>query len=211
MKTLFVFILLCSGLLRIHAQTFTVQAEKMNIAYMDTDNPLTIVSEDYSCDQIIASCDHGTLTKVEGCHYNFIPDQQGTCDIVVSAKTKTGTKLIGKVKYRVKYIPRPVAVIGGRSEGKIATAVFKAQSGVSVSREEFDFDFRMRVTSFKMEFYRNGEILYNGFANEALFNEEIRKQIKNLKPGDKISVTEIRAVGPSSRVVPLNDINLTLN
>lgn len=195
----------------LYGQGFAVSADKMNVVYIGVDNPLTIVAEGYKCDQLEVSCESGTILKTGNCEYNIAPVQEGAIEIEVKARTSSGVKRIGTKKFRAKLIPSPTARIAGRSSGLIPTAIFKVQSGISTYIDGFDFESRFRVTRFKVEFFREQKLLYSCVTTGPYFDRLTRDQMNKLKPGDHVSVTDIKALGPDSRERALNNIELTLN
>jgi hypothetical protein len=195
----------------LYGQGFAVSAEKMNVVYIGVDNPLTIVAEGYKCDQLEVSCESGTIRKTENCEYNIAPVREGAIEIEVKARTSSGVKQIGTKKFRVKLIPSPTARIAGRSSGLILAAIFKVQLGVSTFIDGFDFESRFRVARFKVEFFREQKLLYSCVTAGPYFDKPTRDQMNKLKPGDHVSVTDIKAVGPDARERTLNNIELTLN
>jgi hypothetical protein len=180
----------------LYGQGFAVSADKMNVAYVGVDNPLTIVVEGYSCSQVVVSCNNGELKKTSDCKYFFLPEKEGTSDIVVKVKTSTGLKLIGIKKYRVKIIPNLQVAIAGKTSGKIAIEIFKVQKGPSIIFENFNYEYPAIVTQFKFEIIRNNQALYSDKNNGPFFNEAILNQIKNLKAGDKVLITDISVARP---------------
>lgn len=74
-------------------------------------------------------------------------------------------------------------------------------------RNEFYFIFKFDVS----KRFREGSLLYAGQNTSGYFSKETLGQIKNLKPSDKVSITDLHALGTDYRVEHQNDINLTLN
>jgi hypothetical protein len=206
------FLLMCSlSSVVLYGQRFAVSADKMNVAYIGPDNPLTVVAEGYSCEQLELSCSNGTITKSANCEYNFRPVHEGKTDITVKARTASGIKQIGVKIFRVKIIPSPQATIMGKSSGMMRTAMFKVQVGVLAKIENFDINSSMRITNFKVAFSREGQLLHSSTTTGPYFDKATRDQMGILKPGDKVSITDIKAVGPDTMLRSLNDIEFTLN
>lgn len=162
-------------------------------------------------EQLEISCSNGTITKIANCEYNFGPVHEGETDIIVKAKTASGIKQIGVKKIRVSVLPLATAEIGGKSSGMMATAIFKVQVGVSAPWHHFGYYASMRVSKFKVVFFREGQLLHSSTTSGPYFDRDTLSQMKTLKPGDKVSVTDIRAIGPDTMTRKLNDIELTLN
>ena len=59
-------------------------------------------------------------------------------------------------EFRVKPLPPPIAVFGGKSTGSISRATAAAQQGVFAIMPDFDFDLRYQVTGFTVLFNDKG-------------------------------------------------------
>jgi hypothetical protein len=209
-KILFVFF--CSLMsVMLHGQGLSVSADRMNVAYVGIDNPMTIVAEGYNCEDILASCDNGTLSRTDGCHYMFSPEKAGVFEIAVSAKSRSGTRTVGTVKYRVKTLPVPVALLAGKADGITTVGNFKIQMGVIARFDCFEFDAAVRVTQFKMEIKRGKEIIQSLINVGAAFDEHAKDVMKEVQPGDEVFITEIKCLLPGERTGAAQDVHLVLN
>jgi hypothetical protein len=133
----------------------------------------------------------------------------------INAKTESGVKQVGAMEVRVKTIPDPVAKVAGKTGGVVGTGVFKAQIGIPAVLEYFDFDTKFTVTSFEFSYLpKRGEYQGPFTVGGATFdkNQQVATyQTKLAKPGDKVFIENIKAVGPDRRTRTLNNIVLTLN
>jgi hypothetical protein len=191
-------------------QRILISADKMNIAYLGMDNPLTIVAEGYGCDQIVASCSNGTLTKGIGCQYFFRPEKEGFCDIVLRAKTKKGTKEIGKTTYKVRLAPTGSVSLAGKSSGKIADEIFKVQKGLSISFNNAELECDWRIQKYRIVVVRDSELLYEEDNYGPFFNDKFQGQLKTLKAGDRVIFENIKAVDFNDRTRSINTMTFTL-
>jgi hypothetical protein len=193
------------------AQGIVVSADKMNVAYVGVDNPMTIVAGQYSCDQLVVSADNGTLKSLGDCRFDFHPKKTGMVDIVVNARTSKGLKQVGTTRFRVKSMPEPHAAIAGKSGGDISTAAFKEQLGVSMLFEDVDYDIKGAVTVFRISFlYVEGEV-FKAENSGAIFSPEVRDAMKKLRAGDKVIVEGIRGIIAGGCATTLNTIVFTLD
>lgn len=211
MKHVLIFIWCCLASGYGNAQHFTVSADKMNILYVGVENLITVVAENYTCKQLILSCRECEIKKIEDCKYIIEVNKEGRFDVVVKAKAGKGIKQVGIITYRAKFIPSPVARIAGKSEGLLNTSVFKSQLGIDAYFENLEMEAPLRVERYKIEFFRNNEAFFSESVSGAYFSVDVRNQMKTVKPGDKVAVTEISAIGPDSRSKRLKSIYLTLN
>lgn len=194
----------------LYGQGLAVSADKMNVAYVGIDNPLTIVAEGYDCSQLIVTSNNGKLIKGEDCQYNFSPDKQGTCDINVSVKTKTGIKHVGIKKYRAKLLPSPRVALAGKSEGRISTAVFKQQLGISMIFDNCEYEIKGAVTKFRIVFLYVEGTAFEAENSGANFSPEVQQEMKKLKLGDKIVVENIKGIVANGMTRSFNSMTFTL-
>lgn len=192
----------------------SMQLDKMNVFYIGVDNPVTVSAAGYSLEDVSISIPGATITPgaTKG-QYTVRVSSPGKVMTDINAKTPTGTKRVGGMEVRVKFIPDPVARVGGKSGGGILTNVFKQQIGVVAALDGFDFDARFRVTAFDFSALpKRGELIGPYHVNGATFGstKQVEEAIKRLKPGDKVFIEEIRGVGPDGRSRALNTITLTL-
>lgn len=193
----------------------SIQLDKMNVFYIGVPNPITVSAAGYSLEDINVNIEGAQVQKTSNGKYEVRVTQPGKVDAQIIAKTANGNTKVGNMEVRVKNIPDPVAKVAGKTGGVISAAVFRAQSGIPAVLDGFDFDAKFRVTSFDFSYLpKRGEYQGPFSVNGALFggNQSVANYQQNAaKPGDKIFIENIRAVGPDGRTRSLNSINLTLN
>jgi len=197
----------------------SLQLDKMNVFYIGVPNPVTVSAAGYSLQDVyIDPIPNGTITGSLG-HYLINMTKPGDITVNIMAKKKEGgTVSVGTSKIRVKYLPDPTAKLGDKSSGTMQAAIFRAQLGPIASMgADFLFDTKFKIVSLSFsEQPKGGE--YQGpytikMDRGCLFtdNPSIIKLINRSRPGDRVYIEEIRAVGPDGRQRPLNPIILTLN
>lgn len=196
----------------------SIQLDKMNVFYIGIPNPVTVSAAGYSLEDVSLSVPGGQVAKVSNGKYNITmpPASAGKVVATINAKTQDGSiKPVGNMEVRVKFIPTPVAKIGGKVGGGMRSNEFKAQSGILADLENFEFDVRYRVVSYKFGIVskRTGEPFTTGDINSAYFNAnaDVDRMIQNARPGDRVFFDDIKALGPDGRVRQLNSITLLLN
>lgn len=192
----------------------SMQIDKMNVFYIGVDNPVTVSAAGYSLEDVSIAVPGATITPgaTKG-QYTIRVSTPGKIMTDINAKTATGTKRVGGMEIRVKYIPDPVARIGGKSGGGMPSNIFKSQLGIVAALDGFDFDARFKVTAFDFSLLpKRGELIGPYHINGAYFNlnKQVLDAIGRARPGDKVFFEEIRGVGPDGRNRSLNTINLTL-
>lgn len=193
----------------------SIQLDKMNVFYIGVPNPITVSAAGYSIEDISVSIPGATVTPRAKGQYDISVTQPGKVQASIIAKTESGPKSVGGMEIRVKNIPDPVAKVAGKTGGTLSAAIFRAQSGIPAVLENFDFDTRFVVTSFEFSFLpKRGEYQGPFTVNSALFsaNQQVSNyQSNQAKPGDRVFIENIKAIGPDKRSRTLNNIVLTLN
>lgn len=202
--------LLCVIALPAFSQGSAVSADKMNVFYIGVPNPITIMAEGYNCSVTIPECDGCTFTHTQGCSYDVVVTRAGIVNVKVMVKNGGSAKVAGEHPFRVKYIPDPLATIGGKSRGTMAASLFRVQQGVAVLLENFDFNIKYKVLRYRLTIIRRGEMVCAEDNNGGTFNDAVKKFIQSVRPGDQIIIEEIKAAGPDERVLSLESIDLKI-
>lgn len=194
----------------------SMQLDQMNVMYIGVANPITISAAGYNIQDVSVSIPGAkSVTKTTNGKYEVFVDKP-TLDLPYSilAKTKAGgTSTVGSGKLRVKRIPDPVAKVGGKSTGVIATNRFKGEIGIIAELEGFDFNAKFQVTSYRFTWApKNGvakEVSVNGpYLNKSA---EMLQFVGACRAGDKVIFDEVKAKGPDNVIRPINSVVLTLN
>lgn len=211
MKISFLFWMLLIVSANANAQQFSVSADKMNIAYIGIDNPLTIVADNCSCTNLFAITKNGELIKKDSCRFIYRPVREGDAMITVQKKQNGKLITIAQKEMKAKYIPNPRASIGGKSEGSFPLDQFKLQQGIIISFDHnFEMDLKFAIVSFRIIIlYKNGvqyseDIVGNRFLTSTI------DQFKNLKAGDKVLIEAMRCKGPDNTIRTMNAMIFTL-
>ncbi|MBS1773550.1 MAG: gliding motility protein GldM [Bacteroidetes bacterium] len=193
----------------------SMQLDKMNVFYIGVPNPVTVSAAGYSLEDVSLNIPGANVTAGDAKgKFNIMVTTPGKIMADIMAKTADhGVKRVGGQEIRVKRIPDPVARVGGVSSAPIFTNVFKAQIGVLAALDNFDFDARFVVTAFQFSVVpKRGEAIGPYPVTGAKFenSKQVLEAIARCKPGDKVFIDEIKAVGPDRTTRSLNAIALTL-
>jgi len=195
----------------------SLQLDKMNVMYIGVPNPVTLSASGYNIQDVSLSMPGATLTDGEDGgrskgHYIATVAKQGTLDYSIMAKTRTGgSATVGSGKVRVKFIPPPTAQVSGKSFGMIPTGRAKAALGVVAKLDNFDFDTRFVVQSFRFVLLSQTGEVREQENNSGAFNDATKALILKSKPGDKWVFENVTAKGPDGRVQAINSVTITLN
>ncbi|MDX9929274.1 MAG: gliding motility protein GldM [Bacteroidales bacterium] len=191
-----------------------VSPTAMNVLYFGIDNPIDVSVPGVGSDKISVRMTNGTIPrgKFQNFRGDFIakPAEVGKdAQIIVSADVNGRRMDFPPVVFRVRRIPDPVAKFGGLASGNIAKEAAMVAPGVVAALDNFEFDLKYEVNSYKMIYYAQG------FANtlEArgpALTEPMKAAIRNLRNGQEFFFTEIRATGPDKITRDLPAIALTI-
>jgi hypothetical protein len=96
-----------------------------------------------------------------------------------------------------------VAKVAGKKGGQIQLNVLKAQRGIAAELENFDFDIRWTVTSFRVSINDKGYTIDRD-SNSNTFTPQQKQLFNQLRKNDQIVFQDIKAKGPDGKVVRLD-------
>ena len=188
-----------SGDYFVAAPAVTISPTQMNVFYIGVDNPVSISAPGTSAEQLIPTITGGggaTIRKVSPGNYIVNVKTQQEVNISVAANVNGKTMQQGAMKFRVKRIPAPKAMVGNADGGPINKEILVAQGRLRVVMEGFDFDVRFNVTEFQMTFNTGGDGQAALVSRSDRFTPEMLAQIQRLRRGNKVYIEGIRAKGP---------------
>ncbi len=189
----------------------TVAAEKMNVLYIGVPNPLSVSAPGIPKDKLRVSISGGSVSGSNG-SFSARVNSPGTVDVTVSGEASPGkSQVLGSTKFRVKRIPDPTVVFGGRDGGSTSTANLKAQDRVFARLDNFEFDASFTIQRFTLLILkpRQDPVLYSTSGNE--LSSQMRAAMATLVPGSRIAFTNVIAVGPDGTQRGLKDIIISAN
>lgn len=181
-----------------------VMADKMNVLYVGVENPLTITAGAGS-EKVNASINNGSVTKAGGSKYIAKPKEPGIADVNVMVDGKS----VGKVSFRVKYLPPATGMVGTFEGGQVSTAQFKAMGGVRAILQNSEFEALYEVVSYTIADLSSPD--YNPINNNGpRWVGSAADLVNNLKPGRGVYIDNIKARGPDGRTIPLKPLSFIL-
>jgi GldM C-terminal domain len=188
------------------AQHISIASERLNELYIGVDNPLSIVAENYPCSSIIVKTDNGKISG-NSCQYIYRGGTGGRADIILYIKQKGRLKEIGRLPFRVKYVPDPIPKVGPSAGGNMRKEVLCAQHYIRSGIEAMDFEAGYPIDSFKVCITRGDTCLYNEIQNTGdEFNAAVSSALCNTKEGDTVIFKNIWATASDGRKRLLNPI-----
>ncbi len=190
----------------------SVSPDKMNVFYIGVDNPVTITAAGVAPSDISPSMSGGTLTKSSGPGQYVVRVKSGNeATVNVGAKINGNNQSMGAFKFRVKRVPDPVAFFAGRKgDDKISRGELKVTPGVLAKLENFDFDLKFDVKSFDISMSVGGSIAIASSNSNRITSEQLTL-LNNAKPGSKVYIENVKAMGPDGTMRKIPGVNLKVN
>ncbi len=192
-----------------------VSPDKMNVIYIGVDNPISISVPGVADNNVTATPSGSGLTlkkdpKGGAGKYIANAKAQGIAKISVGAKFEDKSMPMGAFEFRIKRVPDPVAMIGGKKGGSINKSVLAAQSSVNSIMENFDFELYFKVTSFRMTLIRRGKDPVEMDSKDSRITADMKRAIAGAGPGSKVYFEYIKAKGPDGTTRSLSSVNFVL-
>jgi len=186
--------------------SLSVSPTKMNVLYIGVPNPIDITASGVPAEKLNVSISGGSITKA-GATGSYVAQVKapGTVNITVTANVDGQTKNLGSKQFRVKRVPDPVAKVAGKRDGVVTKAELNAQAGVKADLENFDFDMKFNVVSFKVSATIKG-FTQDATSNSAAFTAPQKQIISQVPSGSKIYIEDIKAKGPDGSIRSLGTI-----
>jgi gliding motility-associated protein GldM len=199
--------------------TVVVSPTAMNILYVGLDNPIDISVPGVTPDNIRATISAGSLAKGRVKYGNrtypgsWVAKPRAGREVQItvrSVKEDGSTQNHGNITFRVRKPPPPVAKIAGKKQGTISLAELTSQLGMAAEVEDFEFDIKYQVTSFKVGVIARGLLTEVG-STSYRFTQQQKDLFRQLRRGSTIQFTEIKAVGPTGETLALPPIVFKIN
>ena len=172
--------------------SLAVSADKMNVFYIGVDNPVSV-----SAPMPNFTASAPGLSK-SGKGYMMRPRKKGKVNIVVTGIDETtGNKVnLGKVEFRVKRIPDPKSYFGGKSGSySLKKTALKNASTVQAKMDNFDFDIRVKVSSFVFSSTKAG-VVQEFKVNGNKLDSKCKAAIGRAKRNQKFFIEKIKVRMP---------------
>jgi gliding motility-associated protein GldM len=183
-----------------------VSPTKMNVVYRGIENPISISSAGIPQDKLDVRITNGTI-ELKGNEFLVKPSTGRLCEISVYVNEKN----MGTRQLRVKDLPTPTPQLDGIS-GKTTTKneLLASQGILAVMPRDFDFDLRFRVVSFSLFATDTNGFMVEGESNSAAFTTQQKQIFNRVRPGQRVTFTDIKAVGPDGRTIELSALSIKL-
>lgn len=187
-----------SGDYMVARPSMAISPTKMNVFYIGVENPVDISVAGAAPTDVVATMSGGggsIINKGQG-HYIVKVASGNECSVNVSIKTKTGSKSMGAMKFRVKKVPSPQASYAGvTGDGKVSKGELLNAGGVIPKLEDFVFDLKFPVVSWNMSIFVNG-VYADYTAQGASATGQMKEILGRVKTGQKVLIEEVKVQAP---------------
>jgi gliding motility-associated protein GldM len=198
-----------------------VSPTAMNVMYKGILNPIDVSVPGVDPSKLSIKVVNGTVTtqkvknsKGENFRGNWAvnPTTVGkNVQVVVSVKDETGkANTFAPIEFRVKAIPAPIAVFGGKSTGTIPRNTAAAQTGVYASLPDFEFDLVYKISSFTV-LYTDSRGDFEEKSNTSSLTSAQKDLITRLTRGKNLFIKDIKCLAPDGRTMDLSPIILKID
>lgn len=178
------------------SQNIVASATKMNVLYIDVDNPFTFAVNNKDCKDFQLSSNNGIITCDDSCHCSINPIKIGTTIIYI--KDKKG-ELIDSSVYRTKDLPDPFFNAGyGNHNGYY----WKRSKGAYLTDGDFSLGLHFTIKQFDIVKSKNDsmDVIEKIVTNIGpYYSEEALKLINSAKPKDVYYFENIIVIQPNGR------------
>ena len=177
----------------------SVSATKMNVVYRGIDNPIAVGGGVGGA--ISASASNGSLTPTGNGTYNLRPGEANEVTISVSSNGSS----LGSMKFRVKDLPKPEAIIRNVQNGLVSKSALLAANRVEAEMKDFDFDgVKYDVVGYTFRYKTKAGTTKEAKANSGAFTDEIKNAISGSNVGDTFLFTAIQVRGNDGKTKTLD-------
>jgi gliding motility-associated protein GldM len=189
-----------------------ISPTKMNVFYRSVKNPVSISVSGVPQENLEASISKGSIVREGGAWVvNPGPGPEGEVVTVrVSARIEKQLRFMGSMDFRVKNVPNPEAMVANRTQGGITLGDLTKAGGVTAELKNFDFDLDFTVTEFTVSAVLSGGFTQTQTSTNNKFTKTQYDIITQLRPGQRITFENIKAVGPDGASRTLNSIVLKI-
>jgi gliding motility-associated protein GldM len=183
-----------------------VSPTKMNVVYRGIENPISISSAGIPQDKLDVRITNGTLEH-KGNEFLVTPGAGRVCEISVFVNEKN----MGTRQLRVKDLPTPTPQLDGILGKTAAKNELLASQGILAAMpRDFDFDLRFRVVSFSVFATAASGYAVEEESKSAAFTTRQKDIFSRVPSGQRVTFTDIKAVGPDGKIIDLADLSIKL-
>ena len=179
----------------------SVTSTKLNVIYAGIANPFTVSAAGFPLESIKASISGGSMSGGNGNYSVNVPGSLvgSEVSINVSANNAGKTVSLGSQKFRVKGIPTPVAKVGGRAGGDVASVQLKSETEIEADLDDFPFDVKFKIQRYKVTIIKPRSDAVTIAGSGGSFAGAVKGAINSVTPGTRVFFEDIVSIGPDGR------------
>jgi len=179
----------------------SVTSTKLNVIYAGIANPFTVSAAGFPLESIKASISGGSMSGSNGNYNVNVPGSLvgSEVSINVSANNAGKTVSLGSQKFRVKGIPTPVAKVGGRAGGDVASVQLKSETEIEADLDDFPFDVKFKIQRYKVTIIKPRSDAVTIAGSGGSFAGAVKGAINSVTPGTRVFFEDIVSIGPDGR------------
>ena len=179
----------------------SVASTKLNVIYAGIPNPFTVSAAGFPLESIKASISGGSMSGSNGNYNVNVPGSLvgSEVSVNVSANNAGKTVSLGSQKFRVKGIPTPVAKVGGRAGGDVASVQLKSETEIEADLDDFPFDVKFKIQRYKVTIIKPRSDAVTIAASGGSFAGAVKGAINSVTPGTRVFFEDIVSIGPDGR------------
>lgn len=179
----------------------SVSSTKLNVIYAGIANPFTVSAAGFPLESVRASISGGSMSGGNGNYNVNVPGSMvgQEVSINVSANNAGKTVSLGSQKFRVKAIPAPVAKVGGRAGGDIASVQLKSETEIEADLDDFPFDVKFKIQRYKLTIIKPRSDAVTIAGSGGSFAGAVKGAMNSITPGTRVFFEDIVSVGPDGR------------
>jgi gliding motility-associated protein GldM len=174
-----------------------ISADKMNVVYRGLDNPISVSMPGVSSNKIKVSAT-GLSPNGKGA-YIMRPPAAREVTIHVSATLPNGKNVKTSKLFRIKNIPSPTGLVRGTAGYQKMSKSSLLKSSIKSQLQDFVFDLKMGVASFKVKVPGKPAITCKGGS----LSGEAKRAIGKAKRGDNVIFFDIKSVLLNNKSIKL--------
>jgi gliding motility-associated protein GldM len=188
-----------------------VSAEATKVLYIGVDNPISVSAAGIPKESISVS---GQGVTISGSAGNYVAkvSEPGTAKISVSANLDGKSQALGTTEFRIKRIPKPTAMVAGKSSGTLSAAQIKAQDRIFAGLDDFVFDAKFTISKFSMIIQKpKADPMGPYQGTNGTFSAAMKNALQTVTPGSFVYFYDIVVVGPDGLQREIDGISFRIN
>ena len=192
--------------------SLVVSPIKMNVLYRGIPNPLAISVPGISQDALTPTISTGRLVKQSDGTYNAEVSSGSEAVVSVTADINGKRQSMGSFKFRLKYVPDPVANFAGKSpsDNTAKKSDLTAALGVIADLKDFVYDLTYPVTAFDITVIMGGDIKTLHSTSNRLTDDQ-KELLRQVRRNQMVIIENIRAKAPDGSVRKLGNYKSACN